>query len=105
MIIEIQEHGITKSLYFYQYPKIDKMARTPTVQIELGFIASDFTLPDVVTGKNYSLSELQGAKGTAVFFICNHCPFVIDVIEELVNIGNATDIQTIQLPHQSGKHL
>ena len=64
------------------------MARTPTIQIELGFRAPDFTLPDVITGKSYSLSELKGAKGTAVFFICNHCPFVIDIIDELVRVGN-----------------
>jgi len=78
---------MAKSHYFYHYSKIIKMARTPTVQIDLGFIAPNFTLPDVVTRKNYSLSELQGVNGTAVFFICNHCPFVIDVIEELVNLG------------------
>lgn len=64
------------------------MARTPTIQIELGFTAPDFTLPDVISGKSYSLSELQGEEGTAVFFICNHCPFVIDIIDELVKIGN-----------------
>ena len=88
MKIEVLRHNIARSLYFYQYPKIDKMARTPTIQIELGFIAPDFTLPDVLTGKSYSLSELQGTEGTAVFFICNHCPFVIDIIDELVKIGN-----------------
>jgi len=64
------------------------MARTPTIQIELGFRAPDFTLPDVISGKKYNLSELKGKDGTAVFFICNHCPFVIDIIDELVKIGN-----------------
>ena len=62
------------------------MARTPTIQIELGFRAPDFTLPDVISGKKYNLSELKGKDGTAVFFICNHCPFVIDIIDELVKI-------------------
>ena len=28
------------------------MARTPTIQIELGFRAPDFTLPDVISGKS-----------------------------------------------------
>ena len=64
------------------------MARTPTIQIELGFVAPDFTLTDVITGRSCRLSELKGLKGTAVIFICNHCPFVIDIIDELVNIGN-----------------
>jgi len=64
------------------------MARTPTVQIDLGFPAPDFQLKDTISGKQYNLSDLKGKNGTAVLFICNHCPFVIHVIEELVNIGN-----------------
>jgi len=64
------------------------MARTPTFQISLGFTAPDFTLPDVVSGKQVSLSELKGEKATVVMFICNHCPFVIHVEDELVRLAN-----------------
>ncbi|CAG5084091.1 thioredoxin family protein [Parvicella tangerina] len=64
------------------------MARTPTTQIPLGFTAPDFTLPDSVSGKNYSFEQLKGEKGTVVMFICNHCPFVIHVREELVRLAN-----------------
>jgi peroxiredoxin len=64
------------------------MARTPTTQIPLGFKAPDFSLPDTVSGKDFSYDDLRGEKGTVVMFICNHCPFVIHVREELVNMAN-----------------
>lgn len=63
------------------------MARTPTNQIPLGFKAPDFELPEPLTGKMVSLEEVVGRKGTLVMFICNHCPFVIHVMDELVKIG------------------
>ncbi len=64
------------------------MAQTPTKQIPLGFTAPDFRLPDVITGKLVQYSDIRGRKGTLVMFICNHCPYVKHVIEELVKIGN-----------------
>jgi len=64
------------------------MARTPTVQIPLGYIAPDFTLPDTVSGSIKSLYELKGEVATVVMFICNHCPFVIHVQDELVRLAN-----------------
>jgi len=64
------------------------MARTLTVQLELGYKAPNFLLPNVVSGNLVSFSELKGEKGTVVMFICNHCPFVIHVIDQLIRIGN-----------------
>ena len=64
------------------------MARTPTTQIPLGFKAPDFNLLDVVTQKNISLKDVAKKKGLVVMFICNHCPFVVHVIDEIVNIAN-----------------
>ena len=63
------------------------MARTPTIQIPLGFDTPYFELPEPLTGKNVNLEEVKGKKGTLVMFICNHCPFVIHVIDELVKVG------------------
>ncbi len=54
----------------------------------LGIEAPDFKLPDTVSGKLLSLSEMKGMKGTLIMFICNHCPFVVHVNEELVRLGN-----------------
>lgn len=64
------------------------MALTPTTNIPLGFKAPDFTLPDTVSGNTMSLNDLKGEKATVVMFICNHCPFVVHVREELVRLGN-----------------
>ncbi len=64
------------------------MARTPTKQIPLGFEAPYFELPEPLTGKTISLEDVKGEKGTLVMFICNHCPFVKHIIDELVQIGN-----------------
>ena len=64
------------------------MARTPTTQIPLGFTAPNFNLPDTISGNDVSLKDIQGTKGTVVMFMCNHCPFVIHVIEEIVNVAN-----------------
>ncbi len=64
------------------------MARTPSNMIPLGTVAPDFSLPDTVSGKTLSLSELSSNKATVVMFICNHCPFVVHINEELVKLAN-----------------
>lgn len=56
--------------------------------LPLGTSAADFRLLDTVTQKMRSLDELKGAKGTVIFFICNHCPFVMHVNKELVRVAN-----------------
>lgn len=63
------------------------MAETPTIQIPLGFKAPDFRLPDMVSGKELALDNLKSDKATVVVFICNHCPYVIHIIDELVEVG------------------
>jgi len=65
------------------------MARTPSNMIPLGTNAPDFELIDTVSDDMMSLTDLKGEKGTVIFFICNHCPFVIHVNDELVKIANA----------------
>jgi len=64
------------------------MANTPSNMLALGTIAPDFTLQDTISDKNLNLQNLKGEKGTVVFFICNHCPFVIHINDELVKIAN-----------------
>ena len=64
------------------------MARTPSNIFKKGSLAPAFKLPDTISGKSISLKEIQGTKGTVMMFICNHCPFVIHVNSELVNMAN-----------------
>jgi peroxiredoxin len=55
--------------------------------LPLGTPAPDFHLPDTVTGKQVGFSEIAGSKATLVMFICNHCPFVKHILDELVRLG------------------
>ncbi len=66
----------------------------------LGTIAPDFNLPDTISGKRKKLAELQGEQGTIVMFICNHCPYVIHIKEQLIAIASqyaAKGINTIAI--------
>jgi peroxiredoxin len=71
------------------------MARTASTMKELGINAPDFTLPDTLSDKQMSLNSLKGEVATVIMFICNHCPFVLHVNEELVKLAN--DYQSRQI--------
>jgi len=60
------------------------MAATESKMLELGTIASDFSLPDP-DGEIHTLASQADA--FLVMFICNHCPFVKHVREELARLG------------------
>ncbi len=62
------------------------MVQTASTMLPLGTAAPDFTLPDA-TGTQVSLSDFDGAKALLVMFICNHCPFVKHVREQLAALG------------------
>jgi peroxiredoxin len=61
------------------------MARTPSTMLPLGTPAPDFSLINV-DGKTVSLSDFDGAP-LLVMFICNHCPFVKHVADQLAALG------------------
>nr|WP_243735093.1 thioredoxin family protein [Paenibacillus turpanensis] len=63
------------------------MARTPSNMVALGTKAPDFSLPNVVSGTTVSLQDIKSDRATLVMFICNHCPFVKHVMDELVQLG------------------
>lgn len=69
------------------------MAQTPSNMIPLGTIVPDFSLKDTVSGNFISFKDIKGKKCTLVMFICNHCPFVHHVIEEVVMIANDYHVQ------------
>jgi peroxiredoxin len=64
------------------------MALTPSNMLPLGTKAPHFNLIDTKDDEQKSLTNLQGRYGTLVFFICNHCPFVIHVNSQLVQLAN-----------------
>lgn len=63
------------------------MALTESNMLQLGTKAPEFTLPDTVSGDEISLDQIASDKATVVMFICNHCPYVIHVNEEIVNVA------------------
>lgn len=62
------------------------MAVTPSNMLPLGTKAFDFSLWNPKIQKNETLQELKGTSGTLIVFMCNHCPFVIHIIEKLVEV-------------------
>ena len=64
------------------------MAATPSNMIPLGFEAPAFALTDSKTGQTASLEDLKSDMGTVIMFICNHCPYVKHVNDQLVKLAN-----------------
>ena len=64
------------------------MANTPSNMIALGTQAPYFNLLDTVSKHMISLEDVRGTRGTVIMFICNHCPFVKHVNEEIVRVAN-----------------
>jgi len=62
------------------------MVRTPSTMLPLGTGAPDFALPNV-DGRTVTLADAAGPRGTLVMFICNHCPFVKHVADQLAALG------------------
>ena len=65
------------------------MVATKSNMLPIGTKAPFFTLQDVITKKEIELSANKAGKGLLVAFICNHCPFVIHLIEHLSLSFNA----------------
>ena len=63
------------------------MARTETTQIPLGFEAPPFSLPDAVTGQPVTFNDIKGTHGTLVLFMCNHCPFVVHILDRFIELA------------------
>jgi peroxiredoxin len=63
-----------------------------TPQIDRAFLAPDFVLPAVDAGV-ITRDQVRGHKGLLVMFICNHCPYVMAIIDRLVR--DAKEIQSL----------
>jgi peroxiredoxin len=62
------------------------VAETPSTLLKLGTPAPDFVLPDT-EGESVALCDFADREALLVMFICNHCPFVKHVREELARLG------------------
>lgn len=63
------------------------MAATPSAMVELGTKAPNFSLPDTVSEKLISLEGIKSGNATVIIFICNHCPYVIHIVEQLSKLA------------------
>ena len=80
------------------------MALTESYMLPLGRLAPNFSLLNVVTGKQCTLESLKGLKGTLIIFMCNHCPYVVHLIDSLVSSAElleSKDINTIAISSNS----
>lgn len=59
------------------------MSRTESTMLALGTPAPDFSLPEPATGKNITLADFSGNKALLVIFMCNHCPYVLHIHQQL----------------------
>ncbi len=66
-------------------------ALTPPV-CDFDWPAPDFTLP-ATDGQSYSLQDISGPNGTLIMFICNHCPFVLAILDRIIR--DTSDLQAM----------
>ncbi len=59
---------------------------------DFGWKAEPFTLT-ATDGRAYSLEDIRGPKGTLLMFICNHCPYVLAVLDRMIR--DARDLQAL----------
>lgn len=71
------------------------MAMTESTMMALGTKAPSFTLKNTENTMT-SLSDFDGVKALAVFFICNHCPYVIHIAAKLAELAEYYKTQNIQ---------
>lgn len=58
------------------------MAAIPPV-CDFDWQAPNFNLP-ATDGNSYSFKDVAGKNGTLVMFICNHCPYVLAVLDRIM---------------------
>ncbi len=63
------------------------MSLTPSNMLPLGTKAPDFELLDVVLGEKKNLAELKSDTATVIMFVCNHCPYVVHVQDEMLRLA------------------
>jgi thiol-disulfide isomerase/thioredoxin len=62
---------------------------TPSSMLPLGTALPPVRLVDVVAGRDVDVGDLaRGKRGLVVAFLCNHCPYVIHLRKELVQVAH-----------------
>ncbi len=72
------------------------MVLTASTMLALGATAPPFSLPDT-SGTIVCLDDFKDTAGLLVVFMCNHCPYVKHIQQELVAIGREYGPQGIAM--------
>lgn len=64
------------------------MARTESYMLPLNTEAPSFSLTNGVDQIKVTLDEFKGTSGTLVIFMCNHCPYVLHLLEKIVEVSH-----------------
>lgn len=73
------------------------MAETPSnKQLPIGFKAPAFNLFAPIDKTYQSLDALKGKSGTALIFMCNHCPYVVHILASLCKVAEEYENNGIQ---------
>ena len=70
------------------------MVATPSTMLPLGTKAPAFSLPDT-EGNLVSNEDFNDGRGLLVMFICNHCPFVKYVRDQLAALGRDSQVKGV----------
>ena len=63
------------------------MAAAQPPVCDFGWKAPDFTLT-ATDGRRLGLEDVSGPNGTLIMFICNHCPYVLAVLDRMIRDAN-----------------
>jgi len=72
------------------------MSKTPSTMLPLATMAPDFALP-ATDGTTVTLADFKDAPALVVVFMCNHCPFVIHIREELAAFSRDVQAKGVAL--------
>jgi len=61
----------------------------------LGSKAPAFSLPDTRNGDTVSTEDFTG-QALLVVFMCNHCPYVVHLVDELTKLANTLDTRGLK---------
>ena len=82
--------NLQKNAQTPKHQNTNNMAYTESNMLPLGTEAPAFELPDMMSGKTLHLHDIaNGASATVVMFLCNHCPYVLYVNPEIVQLSQA----------------
>lgn len=62
------------------------MSETPSTMLDIGTRAPDFSLPEPASGKTVSLEDFRD-RPLLVVFACNHCPYVLHIVESFADFA------------------